>query len=205
MTAHVVEFEGRRPRVAASAFLAPGSVVIGNVEIGEKASVWYGAVLRGDDPRNAIIVGARANVQDNAVVHVSDQGPTVIGDEVTVGHGAVLESCRIGRGTVVGMNAVLLQRAELGEGCLVAAGALVKEGATVPASRLVAGVPGRILPLSAGAASWVKRSSAHYVELSRRYLAFAEPGCDLCGGPVMERHCKVVCLNCGFQRDCTDP
>lgn len=201
-----MEFGGRRPRVAASAFLAPSAVVVGNVEIGEDASVWYGAVLRGDDPGNAIAVGARANVQDNAVVHVSDQGPTVVGNEVTVGHGAILESCRIGRGTVVGMNAVLLQRSEIGEGCVVAAGALVKEGMTVPPGRLVTGVPGRIRPLSAAAAAWVERSSGHYVELSRRYLAaLGEPRCELCGGPVMERHCKVACLNCGFQRDCSDP
>ena len=192
--------------MAASAFLAPSAVVVGNVEIGEDASVWYGAVLRGDDPGNAITVGARANVQDNAVVHVSDQGPTVVGNEVTVGHGAVLESCRIGRGTVVGMNAVLLQRSQIGEGCVVAAGALVKEGMTVPPGRLVTGVPGRIRPLSAAAAAWVERSSGHYVELSRRYLAaLGEPRCELCGGPVMERHCKVACLNCGFQRDCSDP
>lgn len=205
MTAGVVEFGGRRPRVAASAFLAPTAVVVGHVEIGEEASVWYGAVLRGDHPGNVIGIGARANVQDNAVVHVSDQGPTLVEDEATIGHGAVLESCRIGRGTVVGMNAVVLQRAEVGEGCLVAAGALVKEGTVVPDGRLVAGVPARALPLGSGAAAWVERSSAHYVALSRRYLALPEPRCELCGGPVAERHCKVTCLNCGFQRDCSDP
>ncbi len=205
MTVRIVEFGGRRPRVAASAFLAPNAVVVGHVEIGEEASVWYGAVLRGDHPDNVIGIGARANVQDNAVVHVSDHGPTLVEDEATIGHGAVLESCRIGRGAVVGMNAVVLQRAEIGEGCLVAAGALVKEGMVVPDGRLVAGVPGRALPLGEGAAAWVERSSAHYVALSRQYLALSEPRCELCGGAVVERHCKVTCLNCGFQRDCSDP
>lgn len=205
MTPRIVEFGGCLPRVSATAFLAPGSVVVGNVEIGEEASVWYGAVLRGDHPRHVVGVGARANVQDNAVLHVSDQGPTLVGDEATVGHGAVLESCRIGRATVVGMNAVVLQRADVGAGCLVAAGALVKEGMVVPEDRLVAGVPGRVLPLSAAASAWVARSAAHYVALSRRYMATAEPRCELCGGQLVERRCKVMCTNCGFQRDCSDP
>ncbi|MYG36736.1 MAG: gamma carbonic anhydrase family protein, partial [Gemmatimonadetes bacterium] len=137
----VVPFEGRRPRIAGSAFLAPTAVVIGDVEIGSEASVWFGAVLRGDHPEHGIRVGARANVQDNAVIHTSDQGPTVIEEEVTVGHGAIMESCRIGRRGVVGMGAVVLQRAEVGEGCVIAAGAVVKEGARVPPRSLVAGVP----------------------------------------------------------------
>lgn len=203
MTGRALAFAGRRPRIAESAFVAPGAVVIGDVEIGEEASVWFGAVARGDDPAHGIRIGARANVQDNAVVHVSAQGATVVEDEVTVGHGAVLESCRIGRRTVVGMGAAVLQRAVVGEGCVIAAGAVVKEGAVVPDRRLVAGVPGRIRPLSAGAAEWTERSAAHYVALSRRYMAESE--CELCGGPVLERHCKALCLNCGYQRDCSDP
>lgn len=199
----VMPFEGRRPRIAGSAFLAPTAVVVGDVEIGGEASIWFGAVLRGDHPEHGIRVGARANVQDNAVIHTSEQGPTVIEEEVTVGHGAIMESCRIGRRSVVGMGAVVLQRAEVGRGCLVAAGAVVKEGARIPPRSLVAGVPGRVRPLGEGAASWTERSAGHYVELSRRYLA--DRTCELCGGPALERHCKIVCLNCGFQRDCSDP
>lgn len=203
MTGRVLAFGGSRPRIAESAFVAPGAVVIGDVEIGEEASVWFGAVVRGDDPDHGIRIGARANVQDNAVVHVSAQGATILEDEVTVGHGAVLESCRIGRRTVVGMGAAVLQRAVVGERCVVAAGTVVREGAVVPDGRLVAGVPGRVRPLSERAAAWTERSAAHYVALSRRYMA--EARCELCGGPVLERHCKVLCLNCGFQRDCSDP
>ena len=199
----VMPFNGRAPRIAGSAFLAPTAVVIGDVEIGEDASIWFGAVLRGDHPENGIRVGARTNVQENAVIHTSHEGPTVIEDEVTVGHGAIMESCRIGRRTVVGMGAVVLQRAEVGEGCLIAAGAVVREGAQIPPHRLVAGVPGRVRALSEGAASWTERSARHYVELSRRFMA--DRVCELCGGPALERHCKVVCLNCGFQRDCSDP
>ncbi len=176
MNALVAPFGGRRPRIAESAFLAPGVVVIGDVEIGEDASVWFGAVLRGDHPEHGIRIGARANVQDNAVVHTSEQGATIVGDEVTVGHAAVLESCRIGKRTVVGMGAVVLQRAEIGEGCVVAAGAVVREGAVVPANRLVAGVPGKVRPLGPGAAKWTEGSASHYVDLGRRFRAALAPG-----------------------------
>ena len=128
----VMPFNGRSPRIAGSVFLAPTAVVIGDVEVGEDASIWFGAVLRGDHPEHGIRVGARTNVQENVVIHTSEQAPTVIEDEVTVGHGAIMESCRIGRRTVVGMGAVVLQRAEVGEGCLIAAGAVVREGAKDP-------------------------------------------------------------------------
>ncbi|MDE2804708.1 MAG: gamma carbonic anhydrase family protein [Gemmatimonadota bacterium] len=151
--ARIIPFGGKRPRIGDSAFVAPTAVVIGDVEVGERASIWFGAVLRGDHPEHGIRVGARANVQDNAVVHTSDQGPTVLEDEVTVGHGAILESCRVGRRTVVGMGASVLQRADVGEGCVIAAGAVVKESARIPPRSLVAGVPGRVRPLGAGAAS----------------------------------------------------
>ena len=147
--------------------------------------------------------GARANVQDNAVIHTSAVGPTVIEDEATVGHGVVMESCRIGRRSVVGMNAVVLPGAEIGAGCVIAAGAVVKQDARIPPRRLVAGVPGRVRPLGEGAAEWTRRSAEHYVELSRKYLA--DPRCELCGGTALDRHCKRVCLNCGYQRDCSDP
>ncbi len=199
----VMPFQGRYPRVAENAFLAASAVVIGDVEIGDEASIWFGAVLRGDHPEHGIRVGARANIQDNAVIHTSEQGPTVIDEEATIGHGAIMESCRIGRRAVVGMGAVVLQRAEVGAGSVIAAGAVVKEGAMIPPRRLVAGVPGRTRPLGAGAAAWTVRSAGHYVRLSRRYMA--DLTCELCGGHALDRHCKIVCLNCGFQRDCSDP
>ena len=201
--ARIMPFGGHRPRIAESAFLAPTAVVIGDVVVGEEASIWFGAVLRGDHPEHGIRVGARTNVQENAVIHTSEQGPTVLEDDVTVGHGAIMESCRIGKRAVVGMGAVVLQRADVGEGCVIAAGAVVKEGARIAPGSLVAGVPGRVRPLSASAAAWTERSPGHYVELSRQYMANSV--CDLCGGATLERHCKIICLNCGFQRDCSDP
>jgi carbonic anhydrase/acetyltransferase-like protein (isoleucine patch superfamily) len=168
----ILPFGGHTPRIHPDAFVAPNAVVIGNVEIGAEASVWFGAVLRGDQPGIPILIGERCSVQDNCVVHVSAEGPTVLEAEVTVGHGALLESCTVGHSALIGMNAVVLQRARLGAGCVVAAGAVVGEGMEIPAHHLAAGVPARVKKELAGAsAAWVARGAAHYVELSRRYLA----------------------------------
>lgn len=170
--ATILPYRGIRPRIHPSAFLAPTAVVIGNVEIGEEASVWFGAVLRGDEPEHEIRIGARTSIQDNCVIHVSARGPTTIGPEVTVGHGAVLESCTVGRGALIGMNAVVLQGATVGEQALVAAGAVVPDGGEVPARHLAAGTPARVKKeLEGTSLGWILNSSAHYVELSRDYLS----------------------------------
>jgi carbonic anhydrase/acetyltransferase-like protein (isoleucine patch superfamily) len=167
----IVPFDGRSPTVHPSAFVAPTAVLIGDVTVGPEASIWFGAVLRGDDPDHGIVVGARTSVQDNCVVHVGRWGPTVIGVDVTVGHGAKFESCTIGDRTVVGMNAVILQGAVVEEECLLAANTVVLEGARIPARSLVAGVPGKVKKtLEGSAAKWIEGGGAHYVELSRRYL-----------------------------------
>lgn len=167
----ILPYAGVRPRIHPSAFVAPNATVIGNVEVGEEASIWFGAVLRGDDPERPIRVGARTSIQDCCVLHVSAQGPTLIGEEVTVGHGAVLESCTVGRGALIGMNAVVLQRAAVGEGALIAAGAVVAEGAEIPPRHLAAGVPARVRKeLDGSSLGWVEHSASHYVELARSYL-----------------------------------
>jgi carbonic anhydrase/acetyltransferase-like protein (isoleucine patch superfamily) len=167
----IIPFKGRTPRVHPSAFVAPTAVLIGNVEVGAEASIWFGAVLRGDDPDNVISVGARTSIQDNCVLHVSARGPTIVGDEVTVGHGAVFESCEIRRGALIGMNAVILQDAVIGEEALVAALSVVPAGMQVPARTLVAGSPAHVRKeLEGESAGWVRRSASHYVQLSREYL-----------------------------------
>ncbi len=167
----ILPFGGKRPRIAPDAFVAPTAVLVGDVTVESEASVWFGAVLRGDDPEHGIVVGARSSVQDNCVVHVGSWGPTVIGPEVTVGHGAKFESCEIGEGSLIGMNAVILQEARIGRECLVAANAVVLEGTRVPNRTVVAGVPARPRKdLDGSAAEWIRRSSRHYVELSRQYL-----------------------------------
>ena len=170
--AHLIPFNGKMPTVHASAFLAPTAVLIGDVTIGEESSVWFGAVIRGDNPDHGIIIGSRTSVQDNCVVHVGAWGPTVIGEDVTVGHGAKFESCEIGDRTVVGMNAIILQRATIGEECVLAANTVVLEGATIPNRSVVAGVPGVVKKTLAGsAAKWIEGGGAYYVELSRQYLS----------------------------------
>ena len=167
----IIPFRGVSPRIASDAFVSPTSVIIGNVTIGPESSVWFGAVLRGDHPDHGIVIGRRTSVQDNCVVHVGGWQDTVIGDECTIGHGAKFESCTIGNGCVVGMNAVILQRAEIGERCIVAAGSVVLEGTKVPPLSLVAGVPAKVKgTLEGSAARWVEGGGRHYVELSRLYL-----------------------------------
>jgi carbonic anhydrase/acetyltransferase-like protein (isoleucine patch superfamily) len=175
----ILPYAGIHPRIHPTAFVAPNATVIGNVVIGEEASVWFGAVLRGDEPEHEIRIGARSSVQDNVVVHVSRRGATVVGEEVTVGHGAVLESCTIGRGALIGMNAVVLQGASVGEEALVAAGAVVGDGAEIPPRTLAAGTPARVKKALEGESlRWIGTSAAHYVELSRSYLREGVGGVD---------------------------
>jgi carbonic anhydrase/acetyltransferase-like protein (isoleucine patch superfamily) len=167
----ILPFAGIHPRIHPTAFVAPNAVVIGNVTIEEEASVWFGAVIRGDEPEFEIRVGARTSVQDNVVLHVSRQGPTLIGPDVTIGHGAILESCTVGRGALIGMGAVVLQKAAVGEEALIAAGAVVSQGGVVPPRTLAAGAPAAAKKeLQGESLRWIQTSAAHYVELSRSYL-----------------------------------
>jgi carbonic anhydrase/acetyltransferase-like protein (isoleucine patch superfamily) len=169
--AHLITFAGRTPTVDPTAFVAPTAVLIGDVEVGPESSIWFGAVLRGDHPKNGIRIGARTSIQDNCVLHVSAEGPTVVGEGVTVGHGAVFESCEVRRGALIGMNAVLLHHAVIGEESLVAAGSVVPAGMQVPPRTLVAGSPARERKsLEGESAGWIRGSARHYVELSREYL-----------------------------------
>jgi len=205
----ILPFNGRLPRVASDAFLAPTAVLIGDVQVGAEASIWFGAVLRGDNPKYGIQIGPRSNVQDNCVVHVGDWQPTIIGADVTVGHGAKFESCTIEDGCVIGINTVILQEARIGKGSLVAANSVVLEGTQVPPGSLVAGVPGKVRrTLEGSAAEFVRRSSAHYLDSCREYRAQgidAEERCGVCGGPTVKHLSKVVCLTCGSGRDSAGP
>jgi carbonic anhydrase/acetyltransferase-like protein (isoleucine patch superfamily) len=140
--AHILPYAGRWPRIDPSAWVAPGATVVGDVEIGRDSSVWYGCVLRGDV--HAIRVGARTNIQDLSVLHVTkDRFPCTVGDEVTIGHRAVVHGCQVGHGALVGIGAVVLDGAELGAQAWLAAGALLAPGATVPARMLAVGTPAR--------------------------------------------------------------
>jgi carbonic anhydrase/acetyltransferase-like protein (isoleucine patch superfamily) len=165
----IVEYGGKRPRLGENVFIAPTAVIIGDVEICDGASVWYGAVLRGDEGH--IRIGRGSNVQDNAVLHTTPEIPTVVKEDVTIGHGALLEGCTVENGAVIGMGAVVLHAAVVGEQAMVAAGAVVIPGAVIPPRTLAAGSPAVVKKeLSGGALASVERSAKAYHELSRHYL-----------------------------------
>lgn len=166
----LVEFDGYRPQVSESAFVAPTAVLVGNVIVHEDASIWYGAVLRADHGEQPIVIGPRSSVQDNCVIHVALDHGTIIGADVTVGHGAILEGCDIEDGALIGMNAVVLDHARVGARALLAAGSTVLARTEIPADSMAAGAPARVKkPITGDARWWVEHSASYYVELARRY------------------------------------
>lgn len=140
--ASVLALPNSTPSIDATAFVADGARIIGEVSLAAGSSVWYNSVLRGDSA--GIVIGPGSNVQDNVSVHVDAGHPVVIGAKVSVGHNAVVHGCTIGDGTLVGMGSVILSGAVIGEGCLVAGGAVVLGGTEIPAGSLVAGVPAKV-------------------------------------------------------------
>ncbi len=164
----IVKFKEKEPDIAMDTFIAENASVIGDVSIGEGSSVWFGAVLRGDIA--GIRIGKRSNVQDNAVVHVDTNTPTIIGDDVTIGHSAVVHACKIGNGCLIGMGAVILSNAIIGDESVVGAGAIVTENKEFPPRSLIIGAPAKIIrTLTDEDIKRVKENAAHYVELSRSY------------------------------------
>ncbi len=149
-------------------WVAPGAHVIGQVRLGEEVGVWFGAVLRGDNA--AIEVGARSNIQENAVLHVDPGTPLHIGEGVTVGHGAIVHGCTVGNNVLVGMGAVVMNRAVIGADSLVAAAAVVTEGKMFPPGSLIVGSPARVVrALTETEIAGLRRSAAHYVENWKRF------------------------------------
>jgi len=166
----LIEYRGKTPKIHPSAFIAPTAVLIGDVEVGAEASIWFGTVLRADN--GPIRIGARSSVQDNAVLHVSETGQTIIGEDVTIGHCAVMEDCHIGNFALIGSNATLLNGCRIGERALIAAGSVVGEKADIPAAVVAAGAPAKVKKALEGEAShWIQISAKEYVTLSRSYLA----------------------------------
>ena len=158
------------PRLAAGAWVAETAQVIGRVALGADASVWFGAVLRGDN--EWITLGARSNVQDGSVLHTDMGSPLTLGDDVTVGHQAMLHGCMVGDGSLIGIQAVVLNGARIGKACVVGAGALVTEGKEFPDGSLIVGSPAKLLrPLTEQELARMARGAAHYVENARRYAS----------------------------------
>jgi len=167
-------FGGVHPRLHESVWVAPGAALIGDVEIGAESSVFYGSVLRADVER--IIIGERTNIQDLATLHVSADGfPTILGNEITVGHRAVVHGCRVGDGALIGIGSIILDGAEIGENAWVAAGAVVTPGSTIAAGMLAVGTPARTVRALAPDEIELQRArTLRYIETARRH-AFTAP------------------------------
>jgi carbonic anhydrase/acetyltransferase-like protein (isoleucine patch superfamily) len=164
----IIEYKGKHPQIADNAFIAPTAVIAGDVIIKSGANIWFGAVLRGDE--NQIIIGERASIQDNVVIHVSVENPTIVESDVTIGHSVVLEACRVEAGALVGMNATVLDGAVVGARALIAAGSVVREKQVIPPDTLAAGVPAQIKgPMSEAARQHVSTATEVYQTLANTY------------------------------------
>lgn len=177
-TPQIFSFEGKTPRIHRDAWIAPGAVIIGDVEIGPDSSVFYGCVLRGDV--NSIRIGARTNIQDNSTIHVDGDAPTVIGDDVTVGHMALIHGTTIENGTLVGMKSALLSHSVIGTGSLIAAGAVVLEGQEIPPRSLAAGVPAKVRrSLDDETSAGFIAHAGRYVETSNKHKSLTPVDLEL--------------------------
>lgn len=162
------EFEGKKPKIEKSCFIAEGACVIGDVKIGEDSSVWFNAVVRAD--LNKIRIGKRVGVQDCCVLHVDEKNSLEIADDVVIGHGAVLHGCKIGKNCLIGMSTVILSGAEVGDNSVVAAGAVVTENMKIPAKSFVVGVPAKIAKeVSSEMIEKIRKNVREYVGLKRKY------------------------------------
>ena len=164
----MIQFGGKTPQDCGAAFVAPNATVLGDVVLEKGSSVWYGAVLRGDD--GTLTLGENTNVQDNAVLHCDPGGAVTLGKNVTVGHSALVHGCTVGDGSLIGMHATLLNHSVVGKRCIIGAGALVPEGMVIPDDSVAVGIPARVIKKitpeqlehnRANAASYVEEGKAH--------------------------------------------
>lgn len=168
--AHLIPFNDKEPTIGKDVFIAPTATLIGDVRIGDGASIWFGAVLRADF--GPITIGAGTSIQDNSVIHTYAEFPTVIGENVTVGHSVTVEGCRIGDNSLIGVNAVVLPHTTIGERVVVAAGSVVLENSEIPDRVLVAGVPAKVKgELKGRALEWTQFGATSYHELQAQYRA----------------------------------
>ena len=164
----IYELDGRRPGVAETAWVADSAQVMGDVTLGEGASIWFGAIARGDSDR--IVVGAGSNIQDGSVLHADEGLPLVIGERVTVGHQVMLHGCTIGDESLIGIGATVLNRARIGKHCLVGAGSLVTEGKEFPDGSMIMGSPARVVrQLTPEQIEGLRKSAHHYMANAQRF------------------------------------
>lgn len=139
----IVTYNGKNPQLEENVFIAPGAYLIGDVHIGSESTIWFNAVLRGDE--GTITIGKRCSVQDNSTIHLYEGAPVVVEDEVTVGHNVILHGCKIGKRSIVGMGSTILDHTEIGEECIIGANTLVPSGKKIPPRSLVVGSPGKVV------------------------------------------------------------
>ena len=151
-------------------FVAGNATIIGDVTIGKQVGIWFGAVIRAD--RDRIVIGDRSNIQDNCVVHTSKGFPVTIGNEVSVGHGAILHGCTIGNQVLIGMGAIIINGAKVGDGSIIGAGSVITEGKDIPPNSVVIGIPGKVVKQADQAQLRnILHNAASYVELAREYAS----------------------------------
>ncbi len=176
----------KKPQIHPDAFVAPGAILYGDVTVGRDCSIWFHATVRGE--RAAIRIGTGSNIQDNCVVHVDPGHAVEIGENVTVGHSAVVHGCKIGDNTLVGMGAILLNGAVVGKNCIIGAGALVTQNTVIPDNSMVLGSPAKVMrKVTPQEAASNMANARHYVEEGKEYMAYlqqentAQPGlCTRC-------------------------
>jgi carbonic anhydrase/acetyltransferase-like protein (isoleucine patch superfamily) len=174
----LLAFRDHWPRIHPTAYVAPTATIIGDVEISAGASVWFGAVVRGD--MAPIRIGARTNIQDNCTIHVDADTPATIGSGVTIGHNAVVHGCTIADDCLIGMGAQVLNRARIESGSIIAAGAVVTQDSRIGPGVLVAGAPAEVKkPLSTSAVASIREAAIHYGELAECYQNRKDPQCGV--------------------------
>ncbi len=168
------EIDGNTPDIHDSCFVAPDATVIGHIDLAEDCSVWPGAVVRADS--DTITIGARTNIQDNAVLHTAEGYPTNVGWDVTIGHSAIVHACTVADECLIGMGSKVLTGAEIGEHCIIAAGAVIPEGREIPPGSVVMGVPGKVVrDATSEDIDRIRKNAQVYVDKKERYRAGFAP------------------------------
>ncbi|KYH35605.1 galactoside O-acetyltransferase [Clostridium tepidiprofundi DSM 19306] len=156
------------PKIKESCFIADNASIIGNVDIGEDSSVWFGAVIRGDLEK--IVIGRRTNIQDNCTIHVDTDCSVELGDGVTIGHNSIIHGCKIGNNCLIGMGSTILNGATIGDNCIIGANSLITQGKKIPSGVLCLGSPAKIIrELTEEEINFIKKNAEHYVELAKCY------------------------------------
>lgn len=165
----VLKFNKKKPQISRDCFLAPNSMVIGDVEVGSCSSVWFGTVIRGDVMH--IRIGNETNIQDNSVVHVTkDKNPTIVGNNVTIGHSVTLHGCTVKDYVLVGIGSIVMDQVDIEEWSIIAAGSVVKPGTKIPSGKLWGGLPAKeIRDINEDEKQWIRELALNYVKLSREY------------------------------------